>query len=310
MSFLRRPVVLMVLGFVVLAARRHRLRHPGHEEDRVQRRRCASSRPAGRRPIWRRPGASRGAYVAADPADPEPRGHRRHQRAPGLLRLPHHVQPGPGLDRRLLRPPRTGSPAAGSTVPPVATWPAAASPSAAGTGSTPCSAPPTSTTPSGRASWSPRRPTAARRSARRRWPSRPTGPDIGLGRPLLSVGRAPNGSDVVMLTAWTCHPVTQTNAGGTAVRRRRLLPLRRRRPDLHRRPSWSTTRPPARTPRSRRWTARASSTPRSSAGTPTGRSSCSWPSRPTAARPSPRACSTARSRSGCSTTRPRSSPTR
>ena len=44
---------------------------------------------------------------------------------------------------------------------------------------------------------------------------RPTGPDIGLGRPLMSVGRAPNGSDVVMITAWTCHPVVQTNAGGT-----------------------------------------------------------------------------------------------
>lgn len=46
---------------------------------------------------------------------------------------------------------------------------------------------------------------------------KPTGPDIGLGRPLMSVGRAPNGSDVVMVTAWTCRPAANPgNAGGTA----------------------------------------------------------------------------------------------
>ena len=46
---------------------------------------------------------------------------------------------------------------------------------------------------------------------------RPTGPDIGMGRPLMSVAKTPGGSDLVMLTAWTCHPASQqTNAGGTA----------------------------------------------------------------------------------------------
>jgi len=35
---------------------------------------------------------------------------------------------------------------------------------------------------------------------------RPTAPEIGLGRPLLSVVPGVNGPDVVMLSAWTCRP--------------------------------------------------------------------------------------------------------
>lgn len=35
---------------------------------------------------------------------------------------------------------------------------------------------------------------------------RPTGPEIGLGRPLLSVVPGVNGPDVVMLSAWACRP--------------------------------------------------------------------------------------------------------
>lgn len=35
---------------------------------------------------------------------------------------------------------------------------------------------------------------------------KPTGPDIGLGRPLLTVAPGQGGKDTVMLSAWTCHP--------------------------------------------------------------------------------------------------------
>ena len=35
---------------------------------------------------------------------------------------------------------------------------------------------------------------------------RPTGPDIGLGRPLLTVVPGTGGRDTILLTAWTCHP--------------------------------------------------------------------------------------------------------
>jgi hypothetical protein len=35
---------------------------------------------------------------------------------------------------------------------------------------------------------------------------RPTGPDIGLGRPLMTVVPGTSGPDVVLLSAWTCHP--------------------------------------------------------------------------------------------------------
>ncbi len=34
----------------------------------------------------------------------------------------------------------------------------------------------------------------------------PTGPEIGLGRPLMTVMPGTNGPDVVMLSAWSCHP--------------------------------------------------------------------------------------------------------
>ena len=35
---------------------------------------------------------------------------------------------------------------------------------------------------------------------------RPTGPDIGLGRPLMTVVPGNNGPDVLLLSAWACHP--------------------------------------------------------------------------------------------------------
>ena len=44
---------------------------------------------------------------------------------------------------------------------------------------------------------------------------RPTGPDIGLGRPLMTVVPGTGGRDTILLSAWTCHPVAASNAGGT-----------------------------------------------------------------------------------------------
>jgi hypothetical protein len=41
----------------------------------------------------------------------------------------------------------------------------------------------------------------------------PTGPDIGLGRPLMTVAVGPSGKDTVMVSAWSCHPAA---TGGTA----------------------------------------------------------------------------------------------
>jgi hypothetical protein len=34
----------------------------------------------------------------------------------------------------------------------------------------------------------------------------PTGPDVGLGRPLLTVAPGPSGKDTVLLSSWSCHP--------------------------------------------------------------------------------------------------------
>ncbi len=45
---------------------------------------------------------------------------------------------------------------------------------------------------------------------------RPTGPDVGLGRPLMSVVPGTGGRDILLLSAWSCHPAGQaTAAGGT-----------------------------------------------------------------------------------------------
>ena len=45
----------------------------------------------------------------------------------------------------------------------------------------------------------------------------PTGPDVGLGRPLMTVIAGPSGKDTVMVSAWGCHPAAQSGAaGGTA----------------------------------------------------------------------------------------------
>ena len=46
---------------------------------------------------------------------------------------------------------------------------------------------------------------------------RPTGPDIGLGRPLLTVVPGTAGRDTLLVSAWLCHPAAQPGAaGGTA----------------------------------------------------------------------------------------------
>jgi hypothetical protein len=46
---------------------------------------------------------------------------------------------------------------------------------------------------------------------------KPTAPEIGLGRPLMTVVPGNNGPDTVMLSAWTCRPAVLTGAaGGTA----------------------------------------------------------------------------------------------
>ena len=45
---------------------------------------------------------------------------------------------------------------------------------------------------------------------------RPTGPDVGLGRPLLTVVPGSAGRDTLLLSSWSCHPAERaTNAGGT-----------------------------------------------------------------------------------------------
>jgi hypothetical protein len=42
----------------------------------------------------------------------------------------------------------------------------------------------------------------------------PTGPDVGLGRPLMTVAAGPSGKDTVMVSAWSCHPAAQPGAAG------------------------------------------------------------------------------------------------
>jgi hypothetical protein len=45
----------------------------------------------------------------------------------------------------------------------------------------------------------------------------PTGPDVGLGRPLMTVVPGQGGKDTLLLSAWSCHPAAQPGAaGGTA----------------------------------------------------------------------------------------------
>ena len=45
---------------------------------------------------------------------------------------------------------------------------------------------------------------------------KPTGPDVGLGRPLMTVVPGAGGRDTILLTSWSCHPAAQaSNAGGT-----------------------------------------------------------------------------------------------
>jgi hypothetical protein len=45
----------------------------------------------------------------------------------------------------------------------------------------------------------------------------PTGPDIGLGRPLMTVAAGPGGKDTLLLSSWSCHPASNPGAaGGTA----------------------------------------------------------------------------------------------
>jgi hypothetical protein len=41
----------------------------------------------------------------------------------------------------------------------------------------------------------------------------PTGPDIGLGRPLLTVAPGPSATDTLLLSSWSCHPVTAPQTG-------------------------------------------------------------------------------------------------
>lgn len=43
---------------------------------------------------------------------------------------------------------------------------------------------------------------------------RPTGPDIGLGRPLMTVVPGQAGRDTLLLSSWTCHPAANPGAAG------------------------------------------------------------------------------------------------
>ena len=42
----------------------------------------------------------------------------------------------------------------------------------------------------------------------------PTGPEIGLGRPLMTVVPGTGGRDTLLLSAWSCHPASQPGAAG------------------------------------------------------------------------------------------------
>jgi hypothetical protein len=203
-SFLRRPVVLMVLGFVLLGIGGIALATRDSGGEKVSATPCEF--PPCRATADLSPARGReGAYVAADPADPD---HiviadtnviqgfcgfhttfdRGREWIDGVYELPS------GFTGCRINGPSgghvaSGSVALGSNNRVYAVF------GSAHIDDDRRESVMIATSADGGASFGPAKVAI-----------RPTGADIGLGRPLMSVGRAPNGSDVVMITAWTCHP--------------------------------------------------------------------------------------------------------
>ena len=213
MSFLRRPVVLMVLGFVFLAlggiafASRDTKKVDSADATRCEFPPCrASANPVPAR-------GYEGAYVAADPADPD---HvvvsdanvletrcgfhttfdRGRDWIDGFYDLP------PGYTGCRINGPSGGHVASGSV--------------AMGSGGKVYSvfgsahadderreSVLVATSNDGGRSFGPAKVAI-----------RPTAPEIGLGRPLMTVVPGNNGPDTVLLSAWTCHPAAQPGAAG------------------------------------------------------------------------------------------------
>ena len=205
MSFLRRPVVLMVLGFVVLGlgglaftTRKTTTTDPA-AATRCEFPPCrASADPVPAR-------GYEGAYVAADPADPDhvviadanvlqnrcgfhTTFNRGKDWTDGFFDLP------PGFTGCRINPPSGGHVASGSV--------------ALGSGTKVYSvfgsahadddrreSVLVATSNDGGATFGPA--TVA---------IKPTGPGIGLARPLMTVVPGNNGPDVILLSAWTCRP--------------------------------------------------------------------------------------------------------
>lgn len=205
MSLLRRPVVLMVLGFVFLAlggiafATRDTTKVDRAAATRCQFPPCrASSDPVPAR-------GYEGAYVAADPADPEhvviadtnviqgrcafhTTFNRGKDWTDGYYELPA------GFTGCRINAPSGGHVSSGS----VGLGVGARVYSVFGSAHTDDVGRESvlvATSNDGGRTFGPAKVAIA-----------PTGPDIGLGRPLMTVVKGTTGPDVVLLSAWSCHP--------------------------------------------------------------------------------------------------------
>ena len=205
MSYLRRPVVLMVLGFVVLAMGGIAFAtRDTKKTDQASATRCEF--PPCRAAFDPQPARGyEGAYVVADPADPD---HvvigdtnvlasrcgfhttfdRGKEWTDGFYDLP------PGFTGCRINPPSGGHVASGS----VARGSGARIYSTFGSAHQDDAGRESvliSISNDGGATFAPAKVAI-----------RPTGPDIGLGRPLMTVVPGTNGPDTVLLSVWTCRP--------------------------------------------------------------------------------------------------------
>ncbi|MDQ3898240.1 MAG: glycoside hydrolase [Actinomycetota bacterium] len=216
MSFLRRPVVLMVLGVVLLGlalvafSNRHTKKADTASATQCEFPPCrAAANPAPAR-------GYEGAYVAADPSDP---GHvvitddnvlqgrcgfhttfnRGRDWTDGLFDLP------PGFTGCLINGPSGGHVPSGTVALGSAGRVYGVFGSAHVDDGKHESVLVATSTDGGR-TFGPAKVAV-----------RPTGPDIGLGRPLLTVVPGTAGRDTLLLSAWLCRPAAQAGAaGGTA----------------------------------------------------------------------------------------------
>ena len=204
MSFLRRPVVLMVAGFVVLALGGIAFATRDTKETVTADTLCqfppcrASSDLAPARGF-------EGAYVAADPADPDHvviadtnvlRGRCAFHTTfdGGREWIDGYYELPPGFTGCLINGPSGGHVASGSV--------------GRGSGDRVYSvfgsahvddegreSVLVATSTDGGATFAPAKVAI-----------RPTGPDIGLGRPLMTVVPGTSGADTLLLSTWSCHP--------------------------------------------------------------------------------------------------------